>query len=216
MFESSLSLLKQGLVIGLAGAVSVGPMSIFCIQRTLTRGVVSGIMASSGAATAMALLGSIGALSLNLISAVLVQYKAVFCIIAGLFLCYLGIKIFGNRLCISSGYANLSKRSSDRGQLFSDYGTALLLNMVNPVSVLPLLASFVQTYSTQASQNHLLIGMFAIGIFMSTLGWYGLLSCGVNLLPQKMLLFHLKWINRVAGATIVAIGCVSIYAVWAG
>jgi threonine/homoserine/homoserine lactone efflux protein len=216
MNESYFSLLEQGLLIGLAGAASVGPMSIFCIQRTITKGIISGFMASIGAATAMAILASIGLASLNLISTILVHHKELFCIVAGLLLCYLGAKIFGDKLGVADHQIHSSERLVHRNRLLTDYGAALLLNIVNPLSILPFMASFVQVYSADTTPSYALSGMFVAGVFISTAAWYGLLSCGVNLLPQRMLFQHLKWINRISGAAIAAIGCVYIYSIRAG
>jgi len=57
-----MSVFLQGLAVGFAIAVPVGPVSALCISRTIRDGRVSGFASGLGAATADALCGGIAAL----------------------------------------------------------------------------------------------------------------------------------------------------------
>ena len=63
-----ISFFIRGLLIGLSIAAAVGPISILCIQRTLERGRLYGLVSGLGAATADAFYGSIAAFGLTVIS----------------------------------------------------------------------------------------------------------------------------------------------------
>ncbi len=71
-----MALFFRGLIIGLSVAAVVGPMSVLCIQRTLHRGFLYGLVSGLGVATADATYGSIAAFGLTLIATFLVnQHK---------------------------------------------------------------------------------------------------------------------------------------------
>ena len=63
-----MALFFRGLIIGLSVAAVVGPMSVLCMQRTLHRGFLYGLVSGLGVATADAAYGSIAAFGLTLIA----------------------------------------------------------------------------------------------------------------------------------------------------
>src|SRR5438477_6261314 len=90
--EMETSFFARGLLIGFSIAATVGPMSVLCIQRTLNRGQLYGLVSGLGIATADGVYGSIAAFGLTLITNFLVSEQMWIHLIGGLFLIYLGIK----------------------------------------------------------------------------------------------------------------------------
>src|SRR5260221_14054911 len=85
------SLFARGLVIGLSIAAVVGPMCILCIQRTVFRGQLYGLISGMGIATADAVYGSIAALGLTVITGFLASQQGRIHLIGGLYLTHLGL-----------------------------------------------------------------------------------------------------------------------------
>ena len=52
MIVDGIKILIDGLLVGLASAVTVGPVAVLCIQRTLSRGYISGLFSGFGVASA--------------------------------------------------------------------------------------------------------------------------------------------------------------------
>src|SRR5579864_881735 len=82
----------RSLLIGLSIAATIGPMSVLCIQRTLQKGHLYGLVSGLGIATADGFYGSVAGFGLTIISAFLVSQQAWIRLIGGLFLIYLGSK----------------------------------------------------------------------------------------------------------------------------
>ena len=82
----------RGLLIGFSIAATVGPMSVLCIQRTLNKGQLYGLVSGLGIATADGVYGSIAAFGLTLITNFLIKEQIWIRLIGGIFLIYLGIK----------------------------------------------------------------------------------------------------------------------------
>src|SRR5438128_12519233 len=87
-----LSYFVRGLIIGFSIAATVGPMSILCIQRTLFKGQIYGLVSGLGIATADAVYGSIAAFGLTLITNFLVNQQEWVRLIGVLVLISLGLK----------------------------------------------------------------------------------------------------------------------------
>src|SRR2546421_630761 len=87
-----LNFLLKGLLIGFSIAAPVGPIGVLCIQRTLDRGRVYGLVSGLGAATADGFYGVIAGFGLTFISSFLVSQQVVIRLVGGLFLLYLGLK----------------------------------------------------------------------------------------------------------------------------
>ena len=68
-----MELFLKGIIIGLLLAAPVGPIGFLCIKRSLTKGMISGLVTGLGAATADAFYGAIAAFGLTIISNYLIE-----------------------------------------------------------------------------------------------------------------------------------------------
>src|SRR5690349_4863181 len=84
----------KAFMVGLILAVPVGPMALLCIQRTLRFGFLTGFVTGIGIATADSLYGLVGILGLSVVSEFLVLHQTIFKLGGGLFLGFLGLRIF--------------------------------------------------------------------------------------------------------------------------
>src|SRR3972149_2216348 len=91
---SNNSILFGGAIIGFLIAAPVGPIGVLCIQRTLFKGRAVGLITGLGAATADAFYGVIAGFGLTLLSSFLTDRQWFLRLAGGMFLCYLGCKIF--------------------------------------------------------------------------------------------------------------------------
>src|SRR6476469_2311930 len=87
----------RGLIIGFSIAAPVGQIGVLCIRRTLAYGRSVGFVSGLGAATADAVYWCVAAFGLTAISAFLVSQQVWMRLLGGLFLIYLGVRIFFER-----------------------------------------------------------------------------------------------------------------------
>jgi threonine/homoserine/homoserine lactone efflux protein len=215
MSEPNFSLLRQGLFIGLAIAVPVGPISILCIQRSIKKGFVSGLVSGLGASTGDAIYAFIGTFGLNLIVVSLISQKMWFGLISGMFLCCLGVKTFLDRPAIDIDNVNLSTADScKRNRLLKDYVTLLVLDLTNPITILVFAAALTKLYAKNVDSDSVSGYFFVLGVFTSAALWRVCLSGIAHRLSGRFNPRQLQWINRVAGVMISTFGCASIYSAW--
>lgn len=193
----------RGLVIGFSIAAVVGPIGILCIQRTLQKGFVYGLVTGLGAATADGIYGSVAAFGLTIISALLLGQQNWIHLVGGLFLIYLGIRT------VLTSPAEQAARTSGRNFL-DTYTSTLLLTLTNPLTILSFATIFAGLGVGTAGRNGLSAALVAAGVFCGSCAWWLLLSGGVGLLREKMTARWLTWINRLAGATIMIFGIIAL------
>jgi threonine/homoserine/homoserine lactone efflux protein len=128
-------LFGRGLIIGFSIAAPVGPIGLLCIQRTLARGRLTGLVTGLGAASADALYGLIAGLGLSAAAAFLTGQRVWLSAGGGLFLCYLGVRTF------LAQPATQAAGTQESG-LWPAYGSAVMLTLANPMTILSFVAVF--------------------------------------------------------------------------
>ncbi len=197
------SFFVRGLVIGFSIAAVVGPIGMLCIQRTLQKGFVYGLLTGLGAATADGIYGSVAAFGLTIISTLLLDQQNWIRLIGGLFLIYLGVRAALARP------AERAAKASGRNFLGA-YVSTLLLTLTNPLTILSFATVFAGLGVGSAGKNGPEAVLVAAGVFCGSCAWWLLLSGGVGLLHEKMTARWLTWINRLAGAAITIFGIAAL------
>jgi threonine/homoserine/homoserine lactone efflux protein len=197
-----ISFFLRGLVIGFSIAAPVGPIGVLCIRRTLAEGPTSGLVSGLGAATADAIYGSIAGFGLTFISNFLISQQIWLRLIGGIFICYLGIKIF---------LANPSVQTpSSRGKgLPNAYISTFFLTLTNPITILSFAAIFAGLGVGSANKDYFSAGVLVLGVFMGSALWWLILSKGVGMIGSKFNLQRLRLANRVSGLIIIAFGLIA-------
>jgi threonine/homoserine/homoserine lactone efflux protein len=190
----------RGLAIGFGIAAPVGPIGILCIRRTLADGRAVGFAAGLGAATADALYGAVAAFGLTLVSSALVGQRAWLQAVGGVFLCYLGVRIWMAAPASTAGAAR------PEPGLVSAWATTFALTVTNPTTILSFAAIFAGLGLGGAAGGYFPATLMVAGVFLGSAFWWLLLSTGVGFLRSSITLAHLRWVNRSAAAIITALG----------
>lgn len=201
MFE----LFLKGFIIGFAVAAPVGPIGVLCIQRSLQDGFKVGLMTGVGAALADGTYGLIAGFGLTAVSSLLVAQQFWIRIIGGLFLLYLGIKLFFTRLSESS-----EKADSDKSPWHA-CATSYLLTLANPATILSFLAIFAGLGLGTLSPDVKSAVILVLGITLGSALWWLLLSGGVAFILHRMINpTLLKLINWISASIIIAFGAFAL------
>jgi threonine/homoserine/homoserine lactone efflux protein len=195
-------LLVKGILIGLSVAAPVGPISILCIRRTLTGGLALGLASGLGAATAHLSYASVAALGLSMLANILLELRPALLLLGGLFLCYLGWKGMRAR-----------PRSMDNQQpepnLWSAYGSTVVLALTNPMTILSFLALFTGSGLVENSTALAALGV-AVGVFLGSALWWLVLTTGFSLIRSRLTPDRMCWVNRFSGVMLVGFGLLTM------
>lgn len=189
------------MIIGLVVAVPVGPLGLLCINRALVMGPWCGLLSGFGVATADALAAGIAALGISLVSAFLTDHQTGLRFIGGVFLCYLGLKIYN---CDPTRQAP----SNDFNGWFGAYATTFLLTLSNPVTILSFIAIYAGWGIESLSGHYFAAAILMLGVFIGSAMWWIALFVGLTTFRDKFSMRVLRWIHKISGLVIASFGVV--------
>lgn len=200
----SITLLLQGILMGLVVAVPVGPLGLLCINRALALGPIYGLFSGLGVATADALAAAIAALSIALVSGFLSEYQLILRLFGGAFLCYLGYTIYMTEPVTQAPIKDING-------LFGAYATTFLLTFSNPVTILSFVAIYAGWHVPSLAGQYVAAATLTIGVFIGSALWWVALFLGLEAFHEKFNLRFLFWVHRVSGAIIAGFGVVVLF-----
>ena len=192
----------QGLLIGFSIAAPVGPIGLLCIQRTLTWGRTSGLVSGLGAATADAVYGSVAGFGVTFVSTFLVNQQVWIRLLGGVFLVYLGARIFVS-------IPHDSSQTTRKHRSITDYASTLALTLSNPLTIISFAAVFAGLGLVSAKGDYGAAAVLVSGVFTGSALWWVILSTSASLFKRTLRSGGMRWVNRVSGAVIVAFGLIS-------
>jgi threonine/homoserine/homoserine lactone efflux protein len=196
-----LSLFLKGFIIGLLVAVPVGPIGLLCVNRTLSKGPAYGLSSGLGVATADAISAGIVALGLTLVSSFLMSHQIWLRLIGGVFLCYVGFKIFITQPSEPSAW--------DKEQnLLHAYASTLFLTFTNPLTLLSFVAIYAGWGVEDLAGHYFASAILTAGVFCGSASWWVVLSSSMPALRMMFSHSGLRWVHRISGAIIAGIGVI--------
>lgn len=196
-----ISFLIRGLIFGLSIAAVVGPMSVLCMQRTVNRGLLYGLVSGMGIATADGIYGSMAGFGLTVIISLLFSLQLWIHLLGGLFLIYLGI-----RTILTKPAERAAAAKANAGSLLGAYVSTLLLTLTNPLTILSFAAIFAGLGAATSGGGYGTAAALVLGVFIGSAVWWVLLTGLVGALRTRVTTGVLRWVNRISGAVILGFG----------
>ena len=211
MLSSIIDVVLQGLVVGLASSVTVGPVAVLCIQRTLSKSRRAGFMSGLGVACADTLLAIIALTFYTLVEAQIERYKDIITILGGIFILVVGVVI-----CFKNPAPQIRRNRTGSSSSWRDFASMFGFTLANFISVifyiLPFFAMLgvpVHSDSTDFASilnRALILGGFFAGAVM----WWFLLTLLISLFRRRFRPHHMQMLNRIAGIIIGLLGVFTI------
>lgn len=200
-----LTLFLKGFIIGFAIAAPVGPIGLLCIQRSLNEGFRIGLFTGLGAAIADGTYGLIAALGLTALASFMVAQVFWIRLLGGLFLLYLGIKIF-----ITPPRTEL-KTAPERSSLHA-FTTTYLLTLTNPLTLLSFMVIFAGLGLANSNTDYMHSLVLVAGITLGSASWWLFLSGGLAyFLHHRLSTRFMELINKSSGVIIFIFGIVALF-----
>ena len=162
--------------------------------------MVSGL----GAASADAFYGGVAGFGITSVSSVLVTQQLWIRLVGGLFLIFLGTRIF---LRIPHGSEDTRKSLG----LGSDYASTLALTLSHPLTIISFAAIFVGLGLVGTANDLAAAGLLVLGVFSGSALWWVTLSTVVGSIRGRIKPHNLRWINRLSGVGIVCYGLIALF-----
>lgn len=200
------SFFLQGILLGFSIAAPVGPIGILCIRRTLSGGMVQGLLSGLGAAAADACYGTVAAFGVTAVGNLLAAANGWLRLGGGLFLLYLGGAIF------RSQPATVATKTQKSGRLAA-FAATFGLTLANPMTILSFAAMFAGLGAAGVTPGRWQSLQLVAGVFAGSLLWWLILAGLVSRLRSRFDARRLAWVNRGAGLSIGLFGLLSLSAI---
>ena len=141
-----IKILIGGICVGLASSVTVGPVAVLCIQRTLSRGYFSGIFSGLGVASADTLMAILAFSLYALLKEYIDKYNTVIMLCGGIFVIIVGIFIF-----FKNPVPQVRKNRTGKNELWQDFASMFGFTLANFAIVIPYILAFFTMFNIDLS-----------------------------------------------------------------
>lgn len=205
-----LDIFLRAIIVGVAASITVGPVAILCIQRTLSKNRRSGIASGLGVAAADTFLAFISYIFYSILQSQIEQYDSALRVGGGLFVVMVGVYIF-----VQNPAMQIRRNRSGRNSLWKDFASIFGITLTNFIMVIPYILAFFAVFKIPSFDSSTTGGVVTAaavigGFFLGSSSWWSGLACLINLFRRKFRPRHLVIINRVAGSVIAALGLSTI------
>lgn len=148
MIVEIIKILIDGLLVGLASSVTVGPVAVLCIQRTLSRGYLSGIFSGLGVASADTLMAILAFTLYALLKDYIDEYSTIILSCGGIFVIVVGIFIF-----FKNPVPQVRKNRTGTNALWQDFASMFGFTLANFAIIIPYILAFFTMFNVELSST---------------------------------------------------------------
>jgi threonine/homoserine/homoserine lactone efflux protein len=200
------SFLLKAIMIGVAVAAPVGPMSMLCIQQTLSHGRAAGLAAGAGIALADGTYAAIAAFGVGALAPVLLRAEFWLKIVGALVFLYLGARAITRR-------ARPSTSQNPPGSAPKSLAMAYVLTLSNPPTILFFAGVYGSVANLSGTGQSLL---FAGGVLAGSMLWWMLLSAVFGRARHALNPKTIRAANAIAGVILCGFGLYGLIDVMLG
>lgn len=205
--EQLLLMILRGLVIGIVVSAPMGPVGIYCLQRTLDKGRLSGFYTGIGAAVSDLIYCLLTGFGLSFIEDFINNHRYPIQLIGSIVLIFFGIWLIRKKPDDSIAADADHGAPSREGDILKGFA----LTFSNPLILFLIIGLFAQfNFVIEGIKfYHYILGF--IGIIAGALGWWWLVTYFVDKLRGHFNNRTMKYINMSIGSVILIFAAVGIY-----
>ncbi len=202
-----LLMILRGIVIGVVVSAPMGPVGIYCIQRTLDKGRLSGLYTGIGASISDLIYCLLTGFGLSFIEDFINNHRSPIQLIGSVVLIFFGIWLIRKKPDGSIAADADHGAPSREGDILKGFA----LTFSNPLILFLIIGLFAQfNFVIEGMQfYHYILGF--VGIIAGALGWWWLVTYFVDKLRGHFTQRTMKFINMVIGIIILIFAAVGIY-----
>lgn len=205
--EELLYMLLRGIVIGVVVSAPMGPVGIFCIQRTLDKGRMSGFYTGVGAAISDLIYCLLTGFGLSFIEEFINNHRSPIQLLGSLVLIFFGIWLVRKKPDGTLAADPDHDSPSREGDILKGFA----LTFSNPLILFLIIGLFAQfNFVIEGIKfYHYVLGF--IGIIAGALGWWWVVTFFVDKLRGHFNQRTMKLINTIVGIIILVFAAVGIF-----
>ncbi len=192
----------KGIVAGFIIAAPVGPVGILCIQRTLSKGMPTGLAAGFGGAVADTIFGAVAAFGLTFIADFLLRHDAYMRLGGGILLLILGMHGILKR------HERMAPAPPSVRGAAGDGVSAFLLTVTNPMTILTFSPVFLAVGAVVAKDDRPAAWTLILGVFAGSCLWWLILCALAEIFRRRINSARIAIIHRISAGFILLFGVI--------
>lgn len=199
-----LDLTIKGLIVGMVASAPMGPVGVLCVQRTLNKGRIYGLVTGLGAAVSDFIYALITGLGMSFVVEFIEQPRTMYI-----------LQLIGSVLLFGFGYYTFRSRpqlrpaSHNRGTLTHNFVTSFIVTLSNPLIILLFIALFARfTFVVPEHPWQQALGFIAI--FLGAMLWWGSLTYIIDKVRVSFDLNRIYIINRIIGVVVMVVSVLGL------
>ncbi|MBR2638166.1 MAG: LysE family translocator [Bacteroidaceae bacterium] len=197
----------KGMIIGIVASAPMGPVGVLCIQRTLNKGRIYGLITGFGASISDIIYALITGYGLSFIYDFIHNQSNLFVLqLIGSVLLF----VFGMYTFRSNPAQNTRPVSRNKSSLVQNCVTGFFITLSNPLIILLFMAMFTPLQFMLPEQPYYQQCIGYLSIFGGAMLWWLFITYVVNKLRARFDVRGIWIINRVIGAIVIAASFISV------
>ena len=202
MFE----IIYKGIIIGIIVSAPMGPIGILCVQRTLIKGRMYGLVTGFGAMVSDLIYASITLIGMGFIDDLMQTNRLLIQIIGSIVIIIFGVAIF-----FTNPLKILRPTSGNpESRYYQDFITAFLLTLSNVAIIFLFISLYARFQYSPLDINWFTFAVGVLSIGIGALAWWFFITTYVSKLKRYFNRQSLKFFNRVMGIILMLLGVVGI------
>ncbi len=193
--------LLYGLFIGFWIGITIGPIGILCLRRSMAVGAWAGLATGIGASLSHLVFGAIAVFGLQFVESFFNVYGGYIRLVGSLFILYIAARIARNPISLDGTDTKLASNGTA-------FLSAILINFSNPISIASYVA-FISILNLKID-SFMTATWFLSGIFIGNLAWWILLSTTSTYIKPFLNKKHLRYINIIVACLLAGLAFIGI------
>jgi threonine/homoserine/homoserine lactone efflux protein len=199
----SLWLFVKGFFTGLLVSAPLGPVGVMCIQRTLNRGIKSGVISGFAAASADTVYAIIAVLGLGFVINFIKQEQYWLQLVGSVLILLFALKIFYTNPAIE-----VRKNRNKKNKPLEEFLSIFFVTLSNPGVFFGFLALFAWLNIVNEEASYVSALVLIGSIFVGAMVWWYSLCAIINRFRQKIRLKNIWWLNKIMGIIVFICGLI--------
>ncbi len=190
----------KGFLVGVCASAPVGPIAILVIQKSLSKGHMSGFVSGLGASVVDTLYAFIAIFALAFAQELIDRHQNMILLVGGVVLAIVGVTMaFSNpfRKMKADGTSSVSPK---------DFGQAVAMGFSNPMAIFVMFTLFAFFGLADDAPHNWRIAPIILSVSAGSVTYWFCVSWLLSRFRKNFKMNTILWISRITGAIVVIIG----------
>ncbi len=201
----------KGAIIGVCASVPIGPIAVFVIQQSLSKGHKAGFITGLGATVVDTTFSCIAIFAFAFAQNFMDRHHNLILVLGGAIVLAIGIVMsFSNPVAQDErrkrGNERIEKITRNTRVTIKDFLKAILMGISNPGGILVIFTFFTLFGIDTSNTDEWTAGPIILSVAAGTIIYWFLFSWGISHFRKYVKIRSLIWITRITGAIVAILG----------